>query len=140
MGSQKDVMALFAERDIRQLFSGSDGWVVEPVPRTDGCYYRVSRDKWVGEEVVLVAVSFDPAPKDDVIAAFDNLPEGWSTRTKKYLLTPQATDTSAIPPHVRVLLMTAFAFAGGELVWLTKKKNARKFVAPEQEGKVPAAA
>jgi hypothetical protein len=127
MGSQKDVMALFAERDIRQLFSGNEGWKIEQVLPSAGCYYRISRNKWVGEEVVLVAVSFDPAPADDMFAVFDNQPDGWSTRTKKYLLTPQATNTTAVPPHVKVLLMTSFAFAGGKLVWLTKKKNAMRF-------------
>ena len=45
---------------------------------------------------------------------------------KKALLTPR--QPICIPPHIRILLMTAFAFAGGKLVWLTKKKNARKFV------------
>ncbi|MGA2917460.1 hypothetical protein [Methanoregula sp.] len=140
MGSQKDVMALFAERDIRQLFSGNDGWKIEPVLQSAGSYYRISRDKWVGEEVVLVAVSFDPAPTDDIFAAFDNQPDGWSTRTKKYLLTPQATNTSAIPPHIRVLLMQAFAFAQGELVWLTNKKNAKKVVPQEQTKKEPVVA
>jgi hypothetical protein len=140
MGSQKDVMALFAERDIRQLFSGYDGWNVEPVHRNGRNYYRVSRNKWVGEEVVLIAVSFDPVPTDDIFTVFDNQPDGWSTRTKKYLLTPQATDTSAIPPHIRILLMRAFAFTGGKLVWLTNKKNAMRFVPRETSKEEKAAA
>jgi len=135
MGSQKDVMELFAERDLRQLFPGNEGWNIEPVHQNGKSYYRVLRNKWVGDEVALVAVSFDPAPQDDLFAAFDNQPDGWSTRTKKYLLTPQATNTSAVPPHVKILLMQAFAFAGGELVWLTKKKNAMRF-----EQKSPVAA
>ena len=63
MGSQKDVMALFAERDIRRLFSAHDGWKTEPVLPSAGSYYRISRNKWVGEEVVLVAVSFESGTK-----------------------------------------------------------------------------
>jgi hypothetical protein len=31
MGSSKDVMELFAERDIRQIFSEYDGWKIAPV-------------------------------------------------------------------------------------------------------------
>ena len=129
MGSSKDVMELFAERDIRRVFSGYDGWKVTPVTASPyaGRFFRVSRNKWVGEEVALIAVSFDRTPDEDLINALDTLPNGQGSKTKKYLLTPQAADTSAIPPHVRILLMNAFAFAEGKLVWLTKKKNARTF-------------
>lgn len=126
MGSARDVMELFAERDIRWLFSGYNGWKVKPVsglPST-GRFYRVSRGKWVGEEVAFIAVSFDPVPRQEAVSALDALTHGQGSRTKKYLLTPQATDTSGIPSHIRILPMNAFAFADGELVWLTKKKNA----------------
>jgi hypothetical protein len=130
MGSARDVMELFAERDIRWLFSEYNGWKVAPVsgPRPAGCFYRATRRKWVGEEIALIAISFDPAPSQDSISALDALPDGRESRTKKFLLTPQVTDTSGIPPHIRILPMNAFAFADGELVWLTKKKYAKKFV------------
>jgi len=130
MGSPKDVMELFAERDIRQMLPEYDGWTIERVQgsQVPGCFYRISRSKWVGTEIGFIAVSLDLEPKEELISALDSLPDGRGSRTKKYLLTPQATDTSGIPPHIHVLLMTAFAFADGNLVWLTKKKNARKFV------------
>jgi hypothetical protein len=130
MGSQKDVMELFAERDIRQLFSGNDGWTVAPVAGAQpaGRFFKVSRSKWAGDEVVFIAVSFDPVPKEEFVSVLDTLPNGQGPRIKKYLLTPQAADTSEIPPHIRILRMNAFAFAQGNLVWLTKKKNAKKFV------------
>lgn len=128
MGSSKDVMELFAERDIRHMIPEYDGWKIEQVQgsRTLGCFYRVARSKWVGTEIAFIAVSLDPVPKEELINTLDSLPDGRGSLTKKYLLTPQATDTSGIPPHVRVLLMTAFAFVDGELVWLTKKKNAKR--------------
>ena len=134
MGSDKDVMELFAERDIRQTFRTSDGWKITPVTGSNshGLYFRISRNQWVGEEVAYIAVSMDPAPLEDVINVLDALPDGRESRTKKYLLTPRATRTSEVPPHIRVLLMTAFAFSDGKLVWLTKKKYAMRFVAPEQ--------
>ena len=127
MGSAKDVMELFAERDIRQFFSGYDGWKVAPVIGSNPAerFYRVSRSKWVGEEVAFIAVSYDSAPKEEFIRIFEILPDGQGSKTKKYLLTPQTTDTSAVPPHIRILLMNAFAFTEGKLVWLTKKKNAK---------------
>jgi hypothetical protein len=133
MGSRKDVMELFAERDLRQQFSAYDGWTITQVngsPST-GNFYRISRSKWVGVETAYVAASFDQTPKDEIISALDQLPDGRDSKTRKYLLTPQATDTSAVLPHIRVLLMNAFAFANGDLVWLTKKKNA-KVVTREQ--------
>jgi len=130
MGSPKDVMELFAERDLRQQFSAYDGWTITPVngSQSTGNFYRISRGKWVGVEVAYVAVSFDRTPKDEIICALDQLPEDLGSKTKKYLLTPQATDTSAVLPHIRVLLMNAFAFTNGDLVWLTKKKNAKEVV------------
>lgn len=133
MGSQKDVMETFAERDIRQLFSEYDGWNVAPVAGTKpaGRFYKITRGQWVGVETAFIAISFDQVPKDDFVAVLDTLADGQGARTKKFLLTPQATDTSFIPPHIRILLMNAFAFSEGRLVWLTKKKNAMCY--PQKE-------
>jgi len=133
MGSSKDVMELFAERDIRQFFSEYNGWNVAPVAGSPspGRFYRIFRHKWEGDEVAFIAISFDLVPKEEIFSALDTLPDGKGSRTKKYLLTPQAADTSAVPPHIRILPMNAFAFAEGNLVWLTKKKNAKRFV-PEE--------
>jgi hypothetical protein len=127
MGSSKDVMELFAERDIRQVFSEYDGWNVMQVTGSlpAGCFYRVTRNKWAGTEIVFIAVSFDRVPKEEIISTLNTLPDGLGSRTKKVLLTPQAADTSGVPPHIRILRMNAFAFAEGRLVWLTKKKNAK---------------
>jgi len=138
MGSSKDVMVLFAERDIRQLFSEHDNWNITQAAEShpSGHFYQVSRGKWGGKEVAFVVVSFDQVPNEAVIRTLEGLPDGNGSRTKKYLLTPQATDTSVVAPHIRVLLMNAFAFSEGHLVWLTKKKNARRFT-PEE---APAAA
>jgi hypothetical protein len=129
MGSPKDVLVVTAERDIRHLFSEYDGWKVALIQGSrEGHFYRISRGRWSEDEIAFVAISFDPVPKEESISALDTLPDGHGSRTKKYLLTPQATDTSGIPPHIRILLMNAYAFDHGELVWLTKKKNARRFV------------
>lgn len=127
MGSSKDVMELFAERDIRQVFSEYDGWKVAPVTGSQptGCFYRITRGKWAGVEIAYIAVSFDRVPKEEVVSTLNTLPDGQGSLTKKYLLTPQAADTSGVPPHIRILRMNAFAFAEGRLVWLTKKKNAK---------------
>jgi hypothetical protein len=130
MGSTKDVMELFAERTIRQLFSEYDGWNIAPVTGVlpAGHFYQITRGKWGGEETAFIAVAFDPVPREDIFSTLDRLSGGRGSRTKKYLLVPQATDTSGVPPHVRILLMNEYAFSEGILVWLTKKKNAKKLV------------
>ena len=135
MGSQKDVMELFAERDLRRIFSEYDGWKITPASAalSRGGLYRISRSKWVGEDVAFVAVSFDQVVSDESITALDTIPNGSSAaRIKKYLLAPQAANTGGVPPHIRTLLMSSFAFAEGSLIWLTKKKNAKKFMAQNQ--------
>lgn len=129
MGSTKDVMELFAERDIRQHFSHYNGWSVAPVSglRPGASVYRLTKGKWNGIEEAFVAVSFSKTPGEEVAGILDQLPGDTRTKVKKYLLTPQATDTSAVPPHIRILLMNAFAFSGADLLWLTRKKNAQVF-------------
>ena len=128
MGS-KDVMTTFAERDIRQYFSEFEGWNVAPITGVQSAVglYRASRNRLYHEEVAFIATSFDQVPGNEYIRALEALPSSRGSRVKKYLLTPQATDTSFVPPHVQVLLMRAFAFTDGDLVWLTKKKNARHY-------------
>lgn len=127
--ASKDVMTTFAERDIRQYFSEFDGWNCAPINGVQSPVglFRASRNRLYHEEVAFIAVSFDPIPENKCITALDALPSSRGSRVKKFLLTPQATDTSFVPPHVQVLLMKAFAFADGDLVWLTKKKNARQY-------------
>jgi hypothetical protein len=130
MGSSRDVMELFAERDIRQMFSAYDGWAVTPLngSQSAGRVFQATRGTWGREETALIAVSFAPVANGETVNALDIYPDNPGKRTKKFLLTPQAANTSSIPPHVKILRMNAFAFAGGELVWLTKKKNAKTFI------------
>jgi hypothetical protein len=125
----KDVMTTFAERDIRQHFSEFDGWNCTPINGVQSSVelFRASRNRTYHDEVAFIAVSFDQIPGNECFTALDALPSSRGSRVKKFLLTPQATDTSFVPSHVKVLLMKAFAFADGNLVWLTKKKNARQY-------------
>lgn len=140
-------MELFAERDLRHLLPQYEGWTIEPVEgmKVPGCFYRVSRSKWVGTEVAFIAVSLDPVPGELLLQTLDSLPAGRGSITTKYLLTPRGTDASAVPPQVKILLMTAFAFVDGKLIWLTKKKFARHYPcapepAPTEQSSAPATA
>jgi hypothetical protein len=129
MGSHKDVMILFAERDLRRFFSEYDGWNLAPLTSaaSTGCLYRASRNRVYHDETAFISVSFDPVPTEESILALESLPSSRGSRVRKYLLTPQATNTRTVPPHVGILLMDAFAFTAGELIWLTRKKNARQY-------------
>lgn len=129
MGSTKDVMKLFAERDLRQHFSAFNGWTIAQINGAwpDAYFYKVARGKWAGVEEAFIAVSFSQVPYEEVISALDQITNGPLNHPKKYLLTPKATDISSVPPHITVLPMNAFAYAGKELVWLTKKKNAMRY-------------
>lgn len=143
MGSLKDVMSTFAERDIHQQFSEFDGWTIAPINGVNSSVslFRASRNRRYHEDVAFIAVSFDQVPGNECITALDALPSSRGSRVKTFLLTPQATDTSFVPPHVQVLLMKIFAFVDGELVWLTKKKNARQYASvPAAPVPEPAAA
>jgi len=128
MGSPKDTMELFVERDLRQFFPLQDGWKISSQngSKAGGLMYRISRYKWNGDEIALVGVSFEETPADETFSALDTLSNG-NSKAKKYVLAPQAADISYVPPHIRVLRMNAFAVSDGKLVWLTKKKNAKKF-------------
>jgi hypothetical protein len=129
MGAQKDTMVLFAERDIRQFFSEYDGWKITPetVAQSAGNFYRIARYNGRGYEVAFVGVSFGPSPDKATVAVLESLTDGRVQRVKKFLLAPQEADTKEIPPAIHVLPMTAFAFGGDKLVWLTKKKYSKKF-------------
>jgi len=131
MGSQKDVMILFAERDINQIFPEREGWKITQLNTalSTGGVYRLSRYNRGGYETVFIKVSFEQTPNENSVNALDELSDGKSSRIAKYILTPQGTDNSGMPVHIRTLPMSAFAFAEGNLVWLTKKKNAKKFPA-----------
>jgi hypothetical protein len=129
MGSQRDVLLTFAERDIRHAFSEFEGWNIAPIIGVQSPHglYQASRNNVHHEDVAFISVSFDPVPRKSCISALESLPSSRGAHVKKYLLTPQASEVSALPPYVGILLMTAFAFVNGELVWLTKKKHSKQY-------------
>ena len=127
MGSVKDIMELFAERDLRQHFSSYDGWTVMPLAdaRPDAYFFRAARNRWACTEEAFIAATFSCETDEGVITALEALPGRNGAKATKYLLTPQAAGTILVPHHIHVLRMNAFAFEDDELVWLTKKKYAQ---------------
>jgi microcompartment protein CcmK/EutM len=90
----------------------------------------LSREVRGRKETVALAVSYDEEPSTlslETVAATINK----KTLKGKYLLVPQAADVSAAPKEIKVISMNSFGFVDGNLVWLTKKKNARHYPQPE---------
>jgi hypothetical protein len=43
-------------------------------------------------------------------------------------MVPCGSDSKAVPPDIRVITMSSFGYDAENLVWLTRKKNAKKIV------------
>ncbi|MEN6395989.1 MAG: hypothetical protein ABFC78_05850 [Methanoregula sp.] len=95
----------------------------------------LSREVRGRKEQVALVVSYDEEPSTlslEAVAATINK----KTLTGKYLLVSQAADVSTIPKEIKIISMSSFGFVDGNLVWLTKKKNARHY--PREEAPVKA--
>jgi len=132
MGSTRDVMQIFADREIRAHFPKNDGWGCRQVPSPNhqdiSCI--LSRDTRSGTQQIALVVTYDEVPS---VSSLDNLTTSMNKKLLKgrYLIVPKNTDTSSIPKEIRVIFMDSFGFIEGNLIWLTKKKNARHY--PVQE-------
>jgi hypothetical protein len=141
MGSAQDIMQTFAYKEIHAQFRDHDGWVCQqvPSPGTRDTVFFISRDVRGKKETVALAVSFDEEPSVTALAAVSAGHKGRNALKAQYLLVPKAADVSSVPKEIQVLSMNAFGFVEGKLVWLTKKKNAKHYVQPEEPAKAEAA-
>jgi len=133
-------MQLFAKREVRSHFRGSDGWECRQVssPRPGDMTCILSREVRGKKEQVALVVSYDEEPSTlslEAVAATINK----KTFKGKYLLVPQAADISAVPKEIKIIPMSSFGFVDGNLIWLTKKKNARHYPREEAPAKSGAA-
>ena len=129
MGSAQDIMKTFAGMDIRAAFSEKDGWTCTRIAErnSSGTLYLLSRNlPWKHETAALYAL-FDAAMIPEGIHQLDTIRREGRETVQKYLLVPQNTDVSAVPPEIQVLFMHAYGLTEGRLVWLTKKKNAVRY-------------
>jgi hypothetical protein len=145
MGSAHDIMQTFANKEIRAHFRDHDGWECRPVPSpgTRDATFFLSRDVRGRKETVALAVSFEEETSVAALAAVSAGHKGHNALKAQYLLVPKAADVSAVPKEIQVLSMDAFGFVEGKLVWLTKKKNAKRYPQrypqPEEPAKAEAA-
>jgi hypothetical protein len=130
MGSANDIMKSFACRDIHTSFPDYEGWVWKPLGEKNHRtpVYEISRPKWDGtRDVVYLAVSLEQAVSPATIEVLKSVGQGERKIVGRVILVPRDTDTSCVPPEYSVLYLTSFGYDAGKLVWLSKKKNARKY-------------
>ncbi len=132
MGSSRDVMQTFAQKEIRAHFKEWDGWSCRevPSPYVRDMTFVLSRDVRGRPETVALAVSYDEEPSTLALEALVVSLKG-KTVKGQFLIVPNAAVVSGIPKTVQVIFMESFGFVEGKLIWLTKKKNAKHY--PPQE-------
>jgi hypothetical protein len=130
MGSVKDIMEMFISRDIRTIFPPCEGWKYRQIPTSKNIpiMFLVSRTDYYKTQFAVVAISYASDTAPGCIAALYSAAKDRSDCVGKYLLVPQSIEMQHIPADILIRQMHAFGFVNGRLVWLTKKKNARRIV------------
>ncbi len=125
-------MQTYAEKEVRAHFKKFDGWECRQVPSP---YIRdmtciISREVRGRKETVALEVSYDEKPSTlslQAVAASLNK----KSLNGQYLIVPKASNVSAIPKPVQVIFMESFGYVDDRLVWLSRKKNAKRY--PQSE-------
>jgi len=141
MGSNQDIMHNFARQEINRFFSTYDGWTITPLPEAGGYDRQFSAERTISgnRESKKVLVSFDKCVKKEKIEALRSSvtgPYGQVQKSDVIVIVPQNSDTSCIPPDVRLSFMNSFAFDGNELAWT--KKPVQKSEEEKAKAKVTA--
>ena len=129
MGSIGDTMREFERKELHQAFHVSDGW--KPVPQvspgTNGSPHVFRRDLWVGSELATVIVLYESVVNGETVTAIRTQYKNNSVKNRIFLMVPKNTDVASVPQDIGVITMSSFGYEAGKLVWLIKKKNAKKF-------------
>jgi hypothetical protein len=117
-----DIMYHVEEREIRGRYPSLDGWAITRLFPKDPSdpHFQVSRRNGQVRETIAVYASYDPVPSLGAPA------DG----RKRVVLVPSGADRSRLDPGVGVITMASFGFSGKDLIWQTKKKNAKIAVVP----------
>lgn len=129
MGSSQDIMHQYARQEINRFFSTYDGWKITPLPMAEGYDQKFIAERMVSgkSETKQVLVSFEKSiPKEKLEGMRSSVtgPYGQIQKSDVLLIVPQNSDTSCVPPDVRISFMNSFSFEGEALAW-TKKPVAQ---------------
>ncbi len=131
MGSAHDIMQTYATKDLHAQFPDYDGWTwaILPAANSGSVMYRVTRYYHHRQQEAILAVSIEARPSAGCVSAL--LSVDADNQAVRYLLVPQGADVSGVPAGIGIFTMTAFGFSGGKLAWLSKKKNAMRYLPKE---------
>jgi hypothetical protein len=129
MGFAEDIMQSFVGKDFQARFPAYDGWKLEKMPKNNlnTPMYKALRSCYGQKQTAILGVSFDPRPYGSCITMLESVPGDSRTKTDRYLLVPQGAEVSGVPAGIGLITMKSFGFSDGDLVWLTKKKNAARY-------------
>jgi len=141
MGSNQDIMHNFARQEINRFFSTYDGWTITPLPEAGGYDREFIAERMIAgrKESNRVLVSFEKCVKKEKIESMRSSvtgPYGQVQKSEVLVIVPQKSDTSCIPPDVRLSFMNSFAFDGDALAWT--KKPVQKSEEEKAKAKVAA--
>jgi hypothetical protein len=125
MGSSQDIMHNFARQEINRFFSTYDGWTITPLPEAGGYDREFVAERTISgnRESKKVLVSFEKCVQKEKIEGLRSSvtgPYGQVQKSEVLVIVPQNSDTTCVPPDVRLSFMNSFSFDGNELAW-TKK-------------------
>jgi hypothetical protein len=141
MGSNQDIMHNFARQEINRFFSTYDGWTITPLPEAGGYDRQFIAERTISgnKESKKVLVSFEKCVNKEKIEGLRSSvtgPYGQVHKSEVLVIVPQNSDTSCVPPDVRLSFMNSFSFDGDALAWT--KKPVQK--SEEEKTKLKAAA
>ncbi|MCK9592411.1 MAG: hypothetical protein M0Q91_10440 [Methanoregula sp.] len=123
----------FVRQEINRFFSTYDGWTIIPMPEEGGYDREFVAERTISgnRESKKVLVSFEKCIQKEKIEGMRSSvtgPYGQIQKSDILVLVPQKSDTSCVPPDVRIAFMHSFSFDGDTLAWM--KKPVQK---PEEE-------
>jgi len=126
MGYSEDIMYDFAMKDLRTVFPEYEGWKGKETPagELNEKIYTFSRRSRGRPENAMVMVLFNRIGDTIDIDSFFTACEKTPDCTRKLILVPGFSHLQVPPGTIEVKEMTTFGYQDGNLIWLTKKKNA----------------
>jgi hypothetical protein len=118
MGSGKDIIFSYAERDLRKRYSPSEGWEIQRAANGDaGVDYTIAR-KWQGvaQQIYASIVMKPELLQSDVDAFIAGIPAG-ARVNGKVLIVPAGADYSVVPDDIDTMELKGFVRDADKIVW-----------------------
>jgi len=125
MGICTDIMHDFVQKEIRRIYSPSDGWKITPRKKSGGydTIFLLERMNKGHREIVKILATFKKDVTLDMVSDLiqpEPVYDGSVPRYDYGIVVPANADTSAVPKELKLFTMKSFAFEGKELIWVKK--------------------